>query len=335
MLASVEKDLQKLIKKYPKTEVAKASYITLAELYLLDKKYGKAVEALDEFISMHSASTEDKDTVLLSRAHFLKAGAYEKLDREKEALAEFAILKEEFANTPLGLQTPLYIAHYHKREGREGVAEEEYNNAVEFYIELEEKNRKTMFGYAASNLLVQTYIALDKYEEAGKVVQDTISNYPSTMTLVQQLPYVELIYLKALNNPDKAIEIYSAILKNTKDPKIKKYLEEKIKGMIQSLNTKKQKYRRLTSMGKVSFNIVNKLYNPIDATNRFINLALQHIEEDSQGRQFLLESKVGIRKMAVLLKKLNAYAIKMDKELKELDEIAKKERSGPGITHKQ
>jgi hypothetical protein len=105
--------------------------------------------------------------------------------------------------------------------------------------------------------------------------------------------------------------------------------------MIQSLNTKKQKYRRLTSMGKVSFNIVNKLYNPIDATNRFINLALQHIEEDSQGRQFLLESKVGIRKMAVLLKKLNAYAIKMDKELKELDEIAKKERSGPGITHKQ
>jgi tetratricopeptide (TPR) repeat protein len=229
MLASVEKDLQKLIKKYPKTEVAKASYITLAELYLLDKKYDKAVEALDEFISMHSDSSEDKDTVLLSRAHFLKAGAYEKLDREKEALAEFAILKEEFANTPLGLQTPLYIAHYHKREGREGVAEEEYNNAVEFYIELEEKNRKTMFGYAASNLLVQTYIALDKYEEAGKVVQDTISNYPSTMTLVQQLPYVELIYLKALNNPDKAIEIYSAILKNTKDPKIKKYLEEKIK----------------------------------------------------------------------------------------------------------
>jgi len=93
--------------------------------------------------------------------------------------------------------------------------------------------------------------------------------------------------------------------------------------MVESHNTEKQKYRRLTSMGKISFSIVNKLYNPIDATNRFINLALQHIEEDSQGRQFLLESKVGIRKMAVLLNRLNTYARKMEKEL---NEITKKER---------
>ena len=229
LLASVERNLQKIINKYPKTEVAKTAHTVLGEIYLSDKKYDKAIEILDRFISINSGSAEDKDKALLSRAHFLKAAAYEKQKKQSEALKEFAILKDKFANTPLGLQTPLYIAHYHKREGRGGVAEEEYNNAVEYYTELEEKNRKTMLGYAASNLLVQAYMALDKYEEAGKVVEDTISNYPSMITLVQQLPYVELIYIKRLKNPEKAIEIYTAILKKTDDPKIKEFLEEKIK----------------------------------------------------------------------------------------------------------
>jgi len=76
--------------------------------------------------------------------------------------------------------------------------------------------------------------------------------------------------------------------------------------------------RRLVAMGKISADIINELYNPIDATNRFINLALQTVEEDSQGRQFLLESKSGLKKMSLLLKKLDSYAKKMEKELYEI-----------------
>ena len=74
-------------------------------------------------------------------------------------------------------------------------------------------------------------------------------------------------------------------------------------------------YKKLATMGKLSANIINELYNPIDATNRFINLALQSIEEDSQGRQFLLESKSGIRRMSSLLEKLDKYAKKLEKEI--------------------
>ncbi|MFH1594736.1 MAG: hypothetical protein ABID09_08595 [Candidatus Omnitrophota bacterium] len=75
-------------------------------------------------------------------------------------------------------------------------------------------------------------------------------------------------------------------------------------------------YKRLASMGKVSVDIINKLYDPIDAINRFINLALQSVEEDSQSRQFLLESKSGIRKMSSLLNELNIYAGKLEKEMR-------------------
>lgn len=97
--------------------------------------------------------------------------------------------------------------------------------------------------------------------------------------------------------------------------------------MVKSNNNKKRnnsnnnnnrdlrEYKRLISMGRSSIDIINELYNPIDAINRFINLALQHIEEDSQSRQFLLESKSGVRKMSGLLNRLNNYARKMEKEM--------------------
>ena len=74
-------------------------------------------------------------------------------------------------------------------------------------------------------------------------------------------------------------------------------------------------------MGRRSVNIINELYNPIDAINRFINLALQHIEEESQSRQFLLESKSGVRRMADLLNKLRNYAKKMEKEMIRITEF--------------
>ncbi|MBL7068990.1 MAG: hypothetical protein ISS34_03960 [Candidatus Omnitrophica bacterium] len=74
------------------------------------------------------------------------------------------------------------------------------------------------------------------------------------------------------------------------------------------------KYSRFASMGRLSMTILNRLYDPLDAVNRFINLSLQHVEEDSQHRQFLLESKSGIRKLSSLLCQLNRYAKKMETE---------------------
>lgn len=71
-------------------------------------------------------------------------------------------------------------------------------------------------------------------------------------------------------------------------------------------------------MCKASTGLIDKLYNPLDAINRFINLALQSVEENSQSRQFLLESKQGVRKTSCLLKRLNNYTRKIEKEIREI-----------------
>ena len=84
-----------------------------------------------------------------------------------------------------------------------------------------------------------------------------------------------------------------------------------------------RRYKKLTSMGEVTKGIINDLSSPIDATNRFINLALQTIGENPQGRQFLLESKEGIRKTSLLLKKLNNYAKKIEVEIRNMADARK------------
>ena len=79
-----------------------------------------------------------------------------------------------------------------------------------------------------------------------------------------------------------------------------------------------KRYRRIDYIGKRSVDIINEMYSPIDSINRFINLALDTIGENSQSRQFLLESKQGIRKASALLKRLDDYAKKLEKEFKEM-----------------
>ena len=85
----------------------------------------------------------------------------------------------------------------------------------------------------------------------------------------------------------------------------------------------KNRLKRLSLMGRKYVGIINEISNPIDATNRFINLALHSIGDDSQGRQFLLESKQGIKKTAVLLKKLIDYSKKIESEI--LDMVGRNE----------
>lgn len=94
--------------------------------------------------------------------------------------------------------------------------------------------------------------------------------------------------------------------------------------MVNSKNSrfkkKKNSYRRLVSIGEVTKEIISDLSSPIDSVNRFINLALHTTSDGSQSRQFLLESKEGIRKTSVLLTRLNKYAKKIEQEILEISE---------------
>lgn len=90
--------------------------------------------------------------------------------------------------------------------------------------------------------------------------------------------------------------------------------------MIKSTPRLNKSSQNLPSMCKAAIKTINELYSPIDAVNRFINLALHSLEEGSQNRQFLIESKRGIRKTSLLLKRLTDYTRRIEREVSKYKE---------------
>lgn len=223
-IASVEKQLKLLIKKYPGANITKFGHIGLLEFYTVTKKYD---EALNEVEDMKRVYASDPGT--LSTAQFAKGIVYERQNKWDRAVKEYKILEEKYPTTQLGMQIPLYIGKYYNSKGMYSEEGDTYRDAVAFYTGMEKKYSGKAIGYTASILLIQTYLNLKDYESAGRVTEDILRKYASPGAFIQLLPLVQKIYIENLNNPKKAIELYKFVLTKTKDRRLEKILKQKIK----------------------------------------------------------------------------------------------------------
>lgn len=223
MLTSVENGLKSLIKKYPKTSVAKTAHISLSELYIMSKKYEDAQSMLKSIMAAYK-----DDILVMSMAQFMKGTIYEKTNRWDKALVEFRILRDKYPNTQLGLQIPLYIGKYYQVKGDEAASQDAYKEAVSFYSKIEKENSKKVLGYMASQLLMQSYMNLRNFEEAGNVLEATLMNYASPGSFNQLLPLVEMIYVEKLKSPEKAIALYKKVETLFKGGKLKTIINKRI-----------------------------------------------------------------------------------------------------------
>lgn len=224
MIIAVERNLKKIIEEYPHNKMAKPARMGLAEFYLTHQKYVEAVTALEEIIGQYK-----DDLLMVSKARFLKGAVYEKQGEEENALREWTVLRgEKYTQTPWGLQVPLYIGNYYYQKENYPQAEKAYAEAVVFYKKLESENKGKPQGYTAANLLLRTYIQMKRYEEAGRTAERIVDTYNNRLTLLQQLPNIELLFVRIMRNPDKAIEIYNRIKAKADEPGLRKALEQRI-----------------------------------------------------------------------------------------------------------
>lgn len=226
MLTSFEDGLKKVVERYPTSKTAKTAQMTLAQFYLNNKKYPQAVSALNEIINKYK-----EDRAISSNAQFLKGTAYERQNQWERALREYTLLRDKYSDTPLGVQMPLYIGKHYLQDEKFTQADKALQEAVLFYEKLRAEHNEELLGYIATNLLVQAYLGLKDYEQAGAIVEDTINAYPYLQTVTQQLPNVELIFVKKLNSPKRALAIYHNVKAQTEDQRLIKLLDEKIKTM--------------------------------------------------------------------------------------------------------
>jgi tetratricopeptide (TPR) repeat protein len=229
MLAQVEAKLESIIKGYPKTNVAKVAYLAKAEFYLLHKKYSQALSVVDEIHKVYA-----QDAGLLSTSQFVRGNIYEKKGDWPSALKEYNQLRESAKDSFLARQMPLYIGDYYRRNGKEEAAQQAYAEAAVFYAKLEQDHRKTPLGYEASGYLVQTYLNMKRYAEAGATIENTLNNYPAEATFGQYYPLVEFIFVKQLKEPQRAVAIFTQIKAQTGNKVFKKILENKIQSLQSS-----------------------------------------------------------------------------------------------------
>lgn len=223
MLIQVEDEFKTIIERFPESKTARIAYIRLAELYFINKRSDELLATLEEISKKYG-----DDILLSSEIQFLKANAYVMRKEWEKAQEELLTLQDKYSNTTLGLQAPLYIANYYKEKGKVREAEEALNRAVMFYTDLNEKNRGTSLGYASLSMLIRTYINMKRHQDAGKVIEDVIAEYPKAGTVIQQSPYIDLVFVKELKTPEKAIEIYTLAKERTDNSNIQKFFQKKI-----------------------------------------------------------------------------------------------------------
>lgn len=73
---------------------------------------------------------------------------------------------------------------------------------------------------------------------------------------------------------------------------------------ISELNEQLKRQEALVSLGKLASHLAHELSNPLDAIRRFINLAIDHVGQDSPARDFLLKAKQGIRRSIQVIRGL-------------------------------
>lgn len=223
LLGRVENNLKTLIAKYPGANIARIANIALVEFYTAHKRYDKALDAINSIMKAYNS-----DEIIMSTVHFMKGIIHEKQNDWPGALKEFEILRDKYPYSQLGIQIPIYIAKYYDSKGQDLEAGSAYSKARAFYMNIEKDHSGKKAGFVASTLLLQTYMNTRNYEEAGKVLEDTINTYMGQPAVLQLLSQVENVFVKKLNDPQKAVEIYKNISGKIRDGKLKKALQKKI-----------------------------------------------------------------------------------------------------------
>lgn len=85
-----------------------------------------------------------------------------------------------------------------------------------------------------------------------------------------------------------------------------------LKQKEEDFNKQKSSLEKYASVGKLAAGIVHEVNNPLDGTIRYANMLLHQLEDNSVAREYLLEVKKGLGRIANITKSLFDFSRKID-----------------------
>jgi len=199
---------RKVVSSYPLESLAAQSQFVIANLYISQKEYDKALAELKSVIQNFSSRPK-----IASAAQFGRAEIFEKRGMTDEAITEYQKVVDLYPLTPLGLSTPLYISQYYKRLGDTEGQRKARRQAVRNYKKLIFDYADTEVATMVQNYLAQAYLQQEDWDEAIKVWDEIIIKHPDTPQAIRSLITKAELRARELDDLEGAIKIYQDCIK--------------------------------------------------------------------------------------------------------------------------
>jgi len=221
-----------IITDYPDSELIPSIKFQIGKLLTLQGKYKRARNIFEDIIKVY----EDKHQ-LCTEALLYIGMAYEKEQREEEAIKVYKKIMALYPTTDIGLRMPLLIVQYYARAKKLREEKKAYQEAVDFYYETHKNNRDNIIGYRALNILSRAYLDQKEWQKAIDILADMLMQYAPTKIIHYREAYnlikiINNVALSELKDYDKPKAIYQRFLEQNPQHPLKSILSE----MIMTIN---------------------------------------------------------------------------------------------------
>jgi signal transduction histidine kinase len=96
-------------------------------------------------------------------------------------------------------------------------------------------------------------------------------------------------------------------------------INEQLRKEIDELKESVEQGKKFSSLGKLVGGLVHEINNPLDGIIRYLNLSLDCMEEEGSSKEYLLEAKKGVSRIAQFVRSLLDFTWSLSSHLTEID----------------
>jgi len=199
---------QRILNRNPQGETFLGQvYLAIGNIYLKQNRYD---EARTQFKKVLENYQNDQNSCI--NAQLALAKSYENQGNWSKAMNEYQWIVENYPKTIHALNIPLYIAEHYWKGNEQTLARNAYESAIQQYNRVVEQYPNTPLSAIALDYTASGYMRLEKWEEAANALRLLTKMDIPTQNKVKTYLTLENLYEKKLNDPVKALEIYSELL---------------------------------------------------------------------------------------------------------------------------
>ena len=199
---------QQILQTFPHEENLGNVHLAIGNIYFNQKRYDDARNTFKHILANFSA---DENSCINAQLGIAKS--YEEQNNWNTAVNEYQWIVENYPRTIQALTIPLYMAEHYRSSQEMSLAKTAYESAIKHYKQVVEKYPNTPLAAIALDNTVSSYIRLENWDEAAKVLQTLSTMDLPIQNKVNAYLLLENIYEEKLNDPEKAIEVYAELQK--------------------------------------------------------------------------------------------------------------------------